>query len=317
MKKGGSESGEFLRWDVSCCLHLKQSGTVSVLREATLRLSLRAGFLEKREKWRTPSCFARCQKTNALYFTVKVAHPLSACPLYTPLTPRAFLIRLVAYCLKVSIQRPGAGVSFECGHQFLGALNWLLIGRRRASNEPPVGFRSLFLAPQRRQRGALVVPRMRNFGVDLQSPVIAGDRLFVAPHLRQRGTLVVPRRCNPGVDLQSPVIAGDGLLLAPKNRQRGALVVPRKRNSGVDPQSPVIAGYRLFLAPQIRQRGALLGPPTCNSGRALQRPVVAGDGLLLAPQIRERNAPVEPRKRISRVALQCLLIAGDGLLLAP
>jgi hypothetical protein len=29
MKKGGSESGEFLRRDVSCCLHLKQSETVS------------------------------------------------------------------------------------------------------------------------------------------------------------------------------------------------------------------------------------------------------------------------------------------------
>jgi hypothetical protein len=43
--------------------------------DATLRLSLRAGFLEKREKWRTPSCFARCQKNNALYFAVKVAHP--------------------------------------------------------------------------------------------------------------------------------------------------------------------------------------------------------------------------------------------------
>src|ERR1700687_4782495 len=249
MKKGGSESGEFLRWDVSCCLHLKQSGTVSVLREATLRLSLRAGFLEKREKWRTPSCFARCQKTNALYFTVKVAHPLSACPLYTPLTPRAFLIRLVAYCLKVSIQRPGAGVSFQFGDQFFGALNLLLIGRRRASNEPPVGFRSLFLAPQRRQRGALVVPRMRNFGVDLQSPVIAGDRLFLAPQIRQRGALLGPPTCNSGRALQRPVVAGDGLLLAPQIRERNAPVEPRKRISRVALQCLLIAGDGLLLAP--------------------------------------------------------------------
>ncbi len=49
---------------------------MSAVREATLRLSLRAGFLEKREKWRTPSCFGLCQKNKpALYFAVKVAHP--------------------------------------------------------------------------------------------------------------------------------------------------------------------------------------------------------------------------------------------------
>jgi hypothetical protein len=48
----------------------------SVAWQATLRLSLRAGFLEKREKWRIPSYFARCQKNKpALYFAVKVAHP--------------------------------------------------------------------------------------------------------------------------------------------------------------------------------------------------------------------------------------------------
>ena len=49
---------------------------MSAVRQATLRLSLRAGFLEKREKWRTPGYFARSSKTKTtLYFPVKVAHP--------------------------------------------------------------------------------------------------------------------------------------------------------------------------------------------------------------------------------------------------
>ena len=42
------------------------------------RLFLRP-LLEKREKGRTPSCFALCQKNKpALYFAVKVAHPPSS-----------------------------------------------------------------------------------------------------------------------------------------------------------------------------------------------------------------------------------------------
>jgi hypothetical protein len=32
----------------------------SAVWQATLRLSLRASFLEKREKWRTPSYFGQC-----------------------------------------------------------------------------------------------------------------------------------------------------------------------------------------------------------------------------------------------------------------
>jgi hypothetical protein len=43
---------------------------------APLRLSLRAGFLEKREKGRTPSYFVSVLKTNPRYtFRVEVAHP--------------------------------------------------------------------------------------------------------------------------------------------------------------------------------------------------------------------------------------------------
>ena len=41
-----------------------------------LRLSLRAGFLEKREKGRTPSYFRFMFKDKpGVYFPVKVAHP--------------------------------------------------------------------------------------------------------------------------------------------------------------------------------------------------------------------------------------------------
>jgi hypothetical protein len=39
---------------------VKRSRTVSAVRQATLRLSLRASFLEKHEKWRTPSYFDQC-----------------------------------------------------------------------------------------------------------------------------------------------------------------------------------------------------------------------------------------------------------------
>src|SRR6266851_2214875 len=50
--------------------------TESAARQATLRLSLRAGFLERREKWRTSNYFGQCLKNKpALYFPVKVAHP--------------------------------------------------------------------------------------------------------------------------------------------------------------------------------------------------------------------------------------------------
>jgi len=49
---------------------------VSAVRQATLRLSLRAGFLQRREKWRTLSDFDRCYKEKpALDFRVEVAHP--------------------------------------------------------------------------------------------------------------------------------------------------------------------------------------------------------------------------------------------------
>jgi hypothetical protein len=46
---------------------------VSAVRQATLRLPLRAGFLEKREKWRTPNYFGPILKSEpAVYFLVKV-----------------------------------------------------------------------------------------------------------------------------------------------------------------------------------------------------------------------------------------------------
>ena len=52
---------------------------MSATRQATLRLSLRASFLEKRENWRAPSYFDQRYKDKpALYFPVKVAHLLLA-----------------------------------------------------------------------------------------------------------------------------------------------------------------------------------------------------------------------------------------------
>src|SRR6266478_7467159 len=49
---------------------------VSAVRQATLRLSLRAGFLKRREKWRILSDFGRCYKEKAaLDFRVEMAHP--------------------------------------------------------------------------------------------------------------------------------------------------------------------------------------------------------------------------------------------------
>jgi len=49
---------------------------VSAVRQATLRLSFREGFLKRREKWRTLSDFGRCYKEKpALEFRVEVAHP--------------------------------------------------------------------------------------------------------------------------------------------------------------------------------------------------------------------------------------------------
>jgi hypothetical protein len=48
----------------------------SAVWQATLRLPLRAGFLEKREKWRTPKLFRSMLKNKpALYFVAKMAHP--------------------------------------------------------------------------------------------------------------------------------------------------------------------------------------------------------------------------------------------------
>src|SRR6266446_6616433 len=76
MKKGGSESGEFLRWDVSCCLHLKQSGTVSAVREATLRLSPSASlgasakqgrFSRKAREMAHPQLFRSMSKKQTRY----------------------------------------------------------------------------------------------------------------------------------------------------------------------------------------------------------------------------------------------------------
>jgi len=50
---------------------------VSAVRQVTLRLPLRASFLEKREKWRTPSYLGQCYKDKpALYFPVKMAYSL-------------------------------------------------------------------------------------------------------------------------------------------------------------------------------------------------------------------------------------------------
>jgi hypothetical protein len=40
---------------------------VSAVGQGPLRLSLRAGFLEKREKGRTPSYFGSCSRTNSGY----------------------------------------------------------------------------------------------------------------------------------------------------------------------------------------------------------------------------------------------------------
>ena len=50
------------------CGARKEDRTVSTVRQAPLRLSLRAGFLEKREKGRTPSYFGSYQlKINPGY----------------------------------------------------------------------------------------------------------------------------------------------------------------------------------------------------------------------------------------------------------
>jgi hypothetical protein len=45
------------------------------LGRAPLRLSLRAGFLEKREKGRTPVIFGTVRNKPALYSLAKLAHP--------------------------------------------------------------------------------------------------------------------------------------------------------------------------------------------------------------------------------------------------
>jgi hypothetical protein len=42
------------------CESEKRSRTVAAVRKTTLRLSLRASFLEEREKWRTPRFFGQC-----------------------------------------------------------------------------------------------------------------------------------------------------------------------------------------------------------------------------------------------------------------
>jgi len=42
-------------------IDMKRSRTVLAVRQATLRLSLRASFLERREKWRTPLLLLCCQ----------------------------------------------------------------------------------------------------------------------------------------------------------------------------------------------------------------------------------------------------------------
>jgi hypothetical protein len=47
----------------------ERSNKLPAVRQATLRLSLSAGFLKKREKWRTPSYYVSMLKNKpALYF---------------------------------------------------------------------------------------------------------------------------------------------------------------------------------------------------------------------------------------------------------
>jgi hypothetical protein len=45
---------------------------MSAVRRATLRLSLRASFLEKREKWRTPSCFTSTFQETSVILSVLI-----------------------------------------------------------------------------------------------------------------------------------------------------------------------------------------------------------------------------------------------------
>ena len=58
------------------CGARKEDRTVSAVRQALLRLSLRAGFLEKQREGAHPQLFrAMLKDKSALYFGVKVAHP--------------------------------------------------------------------------------------------------------------------------------------------------------------------------------------------------------------------------------------------------
>jgi hypothetical protein len=57
---GSATSQQVLKMKIDGPPRKREATLESAVWQATLRLSLRAGFLEKREKWRTPSYFGQC-----------------------------------------------------------------------------------------------------------------------------------------------------------------------------------------------------------------------------------------------------------------
>ena len=78
VRLGGSvdPSQQVLKVKIDDAPRKREATLESAVWRATLRLSLRAGFLKKREKWRTSSYFLPTFKDNPRYtFHVDVAHP--------------------------------------------------------------------------------------------------------------------------------------------------------------------------------------------------------------------------------------------------
>ena len=62
---GSATSQQVLKRKIDGLPRKRAATLESAVRQATLRLALRAGFLEKREKWRTPQLFQAMLKTNS------------------------------------------------------------------------------------------------------------------------------------------------------------------------------------------------------------------------------------------------------------
>jgi hypothetical protein len=78
VRLGGSAdpSQQVLKVKIDSTSRKREATLESAVWRATLRLSLRAGFLKEREKGCTPSCFLPTFKDNPRYtFHVDVAHP--------------------------------------------------------------------------------------------------------------------------------------------------------------------------------------------------------------------------------------------------